>query len=86
MKPYCPLGMNNCDSEIWLASLELLGLECPVVKRGFILVRVVGLSTTMLDEFKCSQIRLKLIASCSTMFNLPAQFLILDKSYQTNSL
>ena len=27
---------NNCDSEIWLASLKFLGLECPVVKRGLI--------------------------------------------------
>ena len=53
---------NNCDSEIWLASLKFLGLECPVVKRGFILVneklneacrRFVNY---MLDEFECVKI------------------------------
>ena len=49
---------NNCDSVVWLESLKFYGLECPIVKGGFILVNQKSYETCqkfvihMLDEFE----------------------------------
>ena len=52
---------NNCDSAIWLESLKLFGLECPLVEGGFLLVNeklneaCQRFVTYMLDQFEFVQ-------------------------------